>query len=282
MSESSCPQCGTPADSLVSIEAGTRLALQSTGQSDVPSAVCPNCYATLMSQVSQGFKLRQETETRNKNKVMMWKNRVNLIKQARTHMQNKSYSHAAVSYEKYLRLIEVVYNLERGGLEPKVFSNSSRSKEMTVIATVYWDLMRIYDSNSGYGDRMRLSAQKLALFLPFSPLYPDVIKKAEQFQRSAKNPSVVKDFLRMSRTGKGPCFIATAVFVDEPWAPELYIFRKFRDDVLKQNSAGRAFVKFYYRHSPALARRLTKSKTKIVLKPMLKALAAAIKGSTID
>jgi len=275
----SCPQCGAPTDSLVSIEAGTRLALQSTGQGEIPTQVCQNCYGGLMSQVSQGFKLRQETEARNKNKVMMWKNRVNLIKQARTHMQNKSYSQAAVSYEKYLRLIEVVYNLERGGLEPKVFSNSARSKEMTVIATVYWDLMRIYDSNAGYGDRMRSSAQKLSMFLPFSPLYPDVIRKAEQFQRSARNPHIVKEFLRMSRSGKGPCFIATAVFENEPWAPELFIFRKFRDEVLKTNSVGRVFVKFYYRYSPRLAHRLAKSRTKIILKPMLRALAAAIKAT---
>jgi hypothetical protein len=210
---------------------------------------------------------------------MMWKNRVNLIKQARTHMQNKSYSQAAVSYEKYLRLIELVYNLERGALEPKVFSNSNRSKEMTVIATVYWDLMRIYDSNAGYGDRMRTAAQKLALFLPFSSLYPDIVKKAQQFQRSAKNPHIVKEFLRMSRSGKGPCFIATAVFADEPWAPELYIFRKFRDEVLKQTLAGRIFVRTYYRYSPPLARRLANSKTKEVLKPIMRAMAAAIQAT---
>jgi len=113
----------------------------------------------------------------------MWKNRVNLIKQARTHMTNKSYSQAAC-LRKYLRLIEVVHNIERRTLSPTVFNNSARSKELTVIATVYWDLLRIYDTNSGYGDRMRVAAEKLSQFLPFSPLYPDVIRKAEQFAKS--------------------------------------------------------------------------------------------------
>jgi hypothetical protein len=204
---------------------------------------------------------------------MMWKNRVNLIKQARTHMQNKSYSQAAVSYEKYLRLIEVVYNLERGGLEPKVFSNSNRSKEMTVIATVYWDLLRIYDTNPGYGDRMRASASKLAQFLPFSPLYPDVVKKAQQFQRSAKNPHIVREFLKLCRSSKGPCFIATAVYADEPWAWELWVLRQFRDDFLKQFAVGRRLIMIYYRLSPPLARRLENSPIRHTIKPILSALA---------
>lgn len=270
-----CPKCGNPTEVLVPVDTGTKLALKTTGQgdADVPAQVCPNCYNELMGQVSQGFKLRQETEARNKNKVMMWKNRVNLIKQARAHMANKSYSQAAVSYEKYLRLIEVVYNLEKGGLKPDVFSNSNRSKEMTVIATVYWDLVRIYDSSTGYGDRMRASAQKLALFLPFSPLYSDIIKKAEQFVKTAKNPHIVKEFLKMTRGNRGPCFIATAVFEDEPWAWQLRALRQFRDEVLKQHPLGRAFVKFYYRHSPPVARRLHGSPLKKLIRPLISAIA---------
>lgn len=272
-----CPKCGNPTEVLVPVDTGTKLALKTTGQAEdsLPSQVCPNCYNELMSQVSQGFKLRQETEARNKNKVMMWKNRVNLIKQARAHMANKSYSQAAVSYEKYLRLIEVVYNLEKGGLKPEVFSNSNRSKEMTVIATVYWDLVRIYDSSSGYGDRMRQSAEKLALFLPFSPLFGDIIKKAEQFVKTAKNPHIVKEFLKKTRGNRGPCFIATAVFEDEPAAWELLALRRFRDEVLKQSSMGRAFVLFYYRHSPPIAKRLQHSPFKKIVRPLLSAIAGA-------
>jgi len=274
-----CPKCGNPTEVLVPVDTGTKLALKTTGQADdsVPAQVCPNCYNELMSQVSQGFKLRQETEARNKNKVMMWKNRVNLIKQARAHMANKSYSQAAVSYEKYLRLIEVVYNLEKGGLKPDVFSNSNRSKEMTVIATVYWDLVRIYDSSAGYGDRMRNAAQKLALFLPFSPLFADILKKAEQFAKTAKNPHIVKELLKMTRGNRGPCFIATAVFEDDPWAWELFVLRQFRDDVLKQYPMGRAFVKFYYRHSPPVARRLQGSPLKKVVRPLISTLARSLK-----
>lgn len=275
-----CPKCGNEAEQLVSIETGMRLALQSTGMAEgLPEAVCGNCLQELSSQMSQGFKLRQEADQRNKNKVMMWKNRVHLIKQARTYMTNKSYSEAAVSYEKYLRILEMVYNLEKGGLNPTVFSNSARSKEMSVIATTYWDLLRIYDTNPGYGERMKVAAEKLALFLPFSPLYPDIVKRAEQFARSAKNPQVVKQFLRSCKASRGPCFVASAVYCDEPWAWELFVFRRFRDEVLRPSPIGRRLIFFYYRYSPALARRLQRAPwARRLFKPLLHALAKFIFG----
>ena len=48
------------------------------------------------------------------------------------------------------------------------------------------------------------------------------------------------------------CFIATAAFGS--WMdPHVASLRQFRDDVLMPHAAGRAFVAFYYRHSPPLA-----------------------------
>lgn len=248
----SCPKCGASVEDLLPIETGMKVALASAGVGDLPHAVCANCYDTFTSKVSQGVKLRIEAETREKNKVMLWKNRVNLIKQARQLMQQKAYSEAAVSYEKYLRILEVIYNKKKGQLSPEVFNNSKKSKEITVIASVYWDLMRIYDMSPRYGNRMAEAADKLAKFIVFSNIYPDIVKKAESFQRSAKNPAVVKHFLRQTRTNRPRCFIATAAF-DSPGAPEIRILRKFRDEQLKTRYWGRKFVYFYYRLSPRVA-----------------------------
>jgi hypothetical protein len=194
-----------------------------------------------------------ERDMREKNKMMMWKNRVHLIKNARGLMNQKAYSEAAVQYEKYLRVLEMVYNVKKGELSPAVFNNSSRSKELTVIASVYWDLVRIYDTSSKYGERMSSAAAKLALFLPFSPIYPDITKKAELFSRSAKNPAVLKSFLRNVKAKRGPCFIATAAFADEPYAVELRILRAYRDQNLRTSRAGRRLIWLYYRTSPPIA-----------------------------
>lgn len=280
MGTAPCPRCGTPTLELVPLDAAIRLVLTSAGTpGTLPSMVCAKCYAELSGAVSQGLKLRIEKEAREKNKLMLWKSRVNLIRQARGLMAQKAYSEAAVAYEKYLRVLEMVYNRRTGDLSPEVFNNSKRSKELTVVTSVYWDLMRIYDTSPRYGQRMGMAAGKLVQFLPFSPIYPDVIRKAEAFVRTAKNPAVVRNFLKNSKTGKGRCFVATAVFANGR-APEVQVLRQFRDEILIPTGPGRRFVHWYYRVSPPVAQWITQHpRLGRGLRPIFRLIAGAAKKS---
>jgi hypothetical protein len=249
-----CAKCGTASEVFMNVEPGMRLALKESGAGEVPERVCANCYEGLSNSVSQGLKLRMERDIREKNKMVMWKNRVQLIKNARALMSNKAYSEAAVQYEKYLRVLEMVHNLKKGELSPAIFNNSTRSKELTVIASVYWDLLRIYDTSPRHLERMQTAARKLVEFLPFSTIYTEVLKNAESFSRSAKNTNVVREVIRGTKASRGPCFVASAAFADDPLAPELFWLRHFRDDVLRRRTWGRPLVYLYYQHSPPIAR----------------------------
>ena len=110
-------------------------------------------------------------------------------------MNEKAFSDAAVAYEKYIKLIEMVFDAEPGGLTAEHFKDAARTQELTVIASTYWDLLRIYDTSDKYGDRQMLAAKKLAIFLRFTPIYPDIIRKASAFQKTARNPDAIKAFL---------------------------------------------------------------------------------------
>ncbi len=253
-----CPKCGNAATDLIDVDDKTKSLFQKqAGLTVLPSKVCSSCYNSLTSHISQGAKLRIEQQAREKNRHMVWKSRVNLVKHARQMMNQKAYSEAAVSYEKYIRVLEISYDLKPGTLTPDVFGKTARSKELTIIATTYWDLLRIYDANPKYRERMAMVSRKLADFLPYSPIFPDVIKNAQAFSAIAKNPDIVKDFLKRCKSSIGKCFIATAAF-DDPDHPIVLDFRKFRDTTLNRHPLGRLFIKLYYILSPPIAEILTK------------------------
>ncbi|MCB0421749.1 MAG: hypothetical protein KDD61_12185 [Bdellovibrionales bacterium] len=264
-----CPVCGN-IGKLRSINAGMKLALQQAGgEADIPPEACMDCYDDLNSRVSHGAKLRAEIVQKQKNKEAMWKSRVKLVKKARILMGQKAFVEAANHYEKYLRVLEVAHDLQKGGLNPEVFSKSKKSKELTVVTSTYWDLFRIYDRSPRTVDKMRSTGKKLAQFVRYSSIYPDIMKKADSFQRTAKHKNIVKDFIKDAGGKKGGCYIATSCF-DDPFCWQISVLRLFRDRILKKSSWGRWFIYYYYRTSPAIVQWVSdKPKIRLILSQVI-------------
>ncbi len=266
-----CPSCGNTTENLIKVDTGKKVALGLTYDE-----VCGSCYEALPSKISQGMKLRAEEEAKQKNKIALWKGRVELIKQARNFMKSRAWSEAAITYEKYIKVLELIYELEPNGLTPEVFSNDTRSKELTLVVTVYWDLLRIYDQSTRTHDRMVNASKKLQAFGPYSGIYPDIVRKAESFVRGAKNPAPIREFLKSANAGRGGCFIATAAF-DHRMAPEVVSLRSFRDETLARTRWGRTLIFCYYRVSPPIARSInrlpfTKPAVRAILRAFLRIL----------
>ncbi|HHW97768.1 MAG TPA: fibronectin type III domain-containing protein [Oligoflexales bacterium] len=93
-------------------------------------------------------------------------------------------------------------------------------------------------------------------------------------------PIEVLDFFEAYRTGSevgreegGFCFIATAAYGSYS-APDVWMLRRFRDEVLMTTSLGRAFVRTYYEVSPPIAKQIAgsepaKAGVRLALKPFV-------------
>ena len=73
--------------------------------------------------------------------------------------------------------------------------------------------------------------------------------------------------------GGGGCFIATAAY-GSYMEPHVMVLRQFRDEILLQNPAGRAFVRAYYKYSPPpadfiAARSWLRATVRILLLPVV-------------
>lgn len=273
MAQSPCARCSQPTAEHLRIETGMRIALQELDQGGgLPDQVCPLCYAELAKFVPQGAKLRFEKKARAANKTNMWQKRVELVRAGHDHMSRKNFAEAAMSYEKYLRVLEFVYDCKTGELKPDMFRNSSRQKEITVVTSVYWDLVRIYDGHPAHHARQELAAAKLVEFARFTRLFGDIMRKTESFAKTAKNPEIFKSIIQQSTAKRPRCFIATAAFAAQ--APEVQVLCHFREQVLRPSALGRKFILYYYRISPAIARHLdqvprAKPLFRLVLRPFV-------------
>ena len=251
-----CPYCHDSVSYLTPIEPGMKLRIQQNAKlANMPDAVCDGCHKMMTSMISKGAALRAEAANKVQNRLMLWKNRVGLIKQAKMFLSQKNFADAAVSFEKYLRVLEIVYDLKPGGLTPELFRGNTKAQELTVITSVYWDLMRVYDTNAAYKDRQMKAAEKLAMFVRYTPIYGHIMRKADIQTRAAKHPEAFKKFVKLSNSQRPRCFIATAAFesYDDPTVLKLC---RLRDERLKRSRAGRKFVWAYYRLSPRLAKQL--------------------------
>lgn len=200
---------------------------------------------------NSNYRLSAIEKVEQERKAKMWNMRTSFIRRGHRAMQIKQFGEAAVSYEKYIRTLELVFNVSSGDLTPEVFKESSRTSEMSIVAGAYWDLVRIYDTSPQYSERQAKAAAQLAKFAPVTPVYNEIVKQAQEFSKKARHPERVKIFL--SAVGKSSrCFIASSAY-QSPTHNDVMILRNYRDSVLKQTFLGRKFIYFYYRYSPKLA-----------------------------
>lgn len=274
-----CPKCGLQVTELQTLDPETISQLSAVGE-PVTTSICMVCASDLRKtlSLSKGGVLLAQERAKEQYRLDLWKNRVTLIKNARILLNNKNYSQAAITYEKYLKILEIVFALKKGDLlAPNHFKDSARTSEITVLTSVYWDLLRIYDTNEKYAERQMAAARQLAIFVQYSPIFPDIMKRAQSFVKSAKRPQAIKLFIKESSMQRPRCFIASSCF-ESSFAPEVIYLRLFRDYFLNSSRLGSFLVQVYYTLSPSLAKVIDHSRVlKVIFKVLIKFLISFIR-----
>ncbi|MDZ4678237.1 MAG: CFI-box-CTERM domain-containing protein [Oligoflexia bacterium] len=258
MSEKTCPSCNKPSPELLRLDADLKGRLKVDAGITPPDTACPNCYNDFTSKLQKASHKKSRRIAKEQQRLNLWRSRVHLIREAREQFAIKNFPAAVVAYEKYFRVLEIIYEVKPNEIQATHFNNSARSKELVVIASAYWDLMRIYDQSPRFSNRLEQCAVKLSEFLPLTPIYGEILRKIEDYKKSAKNKDKFDLVAKMSTKGKRRCFIATAAFQDAD-APTVVILSNFRDNILEQSPLGRKVTKLYYRMSPPVAEILDQS-----------------------
>lgn len=95
-------------------------------------------------------------------------------------------------------------------------------------------------------------------------------KEIEELNKILKNEDTYKRIQTQNQQqAKQGCYIATAVY-ESYNCPEVWVLRRFRDNVLALSWYGRLFIKVYYQISPYIVKKCGKSKLlKLIVKPTL-------------
>lgn len=253
LAQAACPICKATNHQLFPVDSHLKSNLKKIGIKKIPSTICSSCYKNISRKISGNVENTSSTLTaQERNRALIWKNRTLILKKAQKLYDQKVYARAADNFEKYLRIVEAANKKKKGELTPNVFSKSRRSRELTVVTSVYWSLLKIYDMNDKYEAQMMEAAKKFSEFLPYSYIYNEIMRKYKNLIKSAKHQKIFRDCFKSAKKSHKRCFIASSAFNSE-WAPEVLYLRDFKKHQLEPKNWGMTFIQIYYQFSPFFA-----------------------------
>lgn len=268
MSEEKCPRCNEATEKLIELDVNIKSRLMNqSGQ--IFENVCERCFAEIARSTKAGDprrKGRPSEAQKEQHRLQLWRSRVQLIREAKDKFANQDFSGAMVAYEKYFRILEIIYDTKMAEITAEQFNNAGRAKEMVVMVSAFWDMVRIFDQAGKHKDRLNKYALKLGEFLPNTPMWQETLIKIKAYRsNNAKNKDIIDLIIKTAKKKKRRCFIASSAFEGNSDIT-VRLLTQYRDQVLEESAGGKAFIHFYYLFSPQVASLLDKS-------PLLRAVA---------
>lgn len=182
--------------------------------------------------------------------------RISIARDGKQFSERKDYAAAIAQYRRFLAITARAQNVEISELRPELFDKSQQTGESLLISSILLDVIKILDKldNENAKDE-RIMCQKLFVRFTvgqsFQNFAAESLRKFIVYRKTVRHKTEFWNMYNAVRV-KRFCAVATWAF-DNSQAPEVLRLRRFRDQYLLPNAAGRWFVSVYYRYGSDVA-----------------------------
>ena len=193
----------------------------------------------------------------NPKKLAFYKTRASIYWYIKHYMVEATDAGQSVSLEEYQTIVKK-YRDEMYSILRKAEEENDQWEKVNawdaLSATLYWDKPRDITMGEQYANMVR-DALKEQFGSNWENMFEnqqakfvlgDIEDEKKEFQgyQGASHPS---------SSSSGGCYIATAVYSSYD-CPEVWVLRRYRDNILSNTWYGRLFIKLYYSISPTIVR----------------------------
>lgn len=201
----------------------------------------------------------QLKQAEDENRRNLLEKRIGYVTAGLKAYEAKKVTEAVINYQSFIKILEGVKGVSPGGLTPSHFDREKELGDLLLLVGIYWDLTKLFDHTKSDARKQEFM-QYLEKFVLFSkgtswqPMCAEILRR----YLAAEKPKHRAEFRNAYQLiGDGKCFIVTAL-MQETRFETLPILWRFRDEVLMNYGAGRAFVRVYYFVGPRIAARIEK------------------------
>lgn len=183
--------------------------------------------------------------------------RITIAREGRIASEKKDFSKAIVAYRRFMSITAQAVSVEIENLKPQLFDEKTRQSESLLISSIIFDMLKILDKldTPAAKEERRMYHRLFVRFTlgqPFQMFAAENLRKFIRYRKSIRNKGEFWATYQAIRVKKF-CAVATWAY-ESANAHDVRALRKFRDQTLSQNAAGRGFVRWYYRNGSLVVR----------------------------
>ncbi len=216
---------------------------------------------------------KKEVKTTNDKKreqlIELYRTRLSHLKRAQIFVKEDRISLAVDSYNKYLGILALYFDVTEERLTPSLFDTEKDMTELLLISHAYWDLAKAYDRSPNLQrDCFRCLEQfmKFSIGFKYQHVNAQIIRKFNN-KKQAHNLKAFEAAYHKIQISAKRCYVASMCFGQENEKTE--VLRQLKQKIAKYN-LGLDFIDFYYAYSPSLVDYLEeKPKQKILFNVLI-------------